>query len=284
MYISTEISSLRSYGSDKDVIRLLKESGFTAYDFSMFGKETEREDYSEQAKELRSYADEIGIVCNQSHAPFPSARKGDEEYNRAMFPKLVRAVEISGILGAKVCVVHPCNDWTAEENVKNLYLKLAPYARKAGVKIGVENMWNWFRRGQTGEHVLPAACSLCEDFKAHMEMLPKDAFTACVDIGHAEMMRAYGTSAENLIETLGEYTGAMHLHDVDLTYDNHALPFTQKIDYERVIAALRKIEYRGDVTLESNTFFNRLPEELLPAAVRYAAEVANYMKERIEKK
>ncbi|MBQ5926817.1 MAG: sugar phosphate isomerase/epimerase, partial [Clostridia bacterium] len=287
MYVSTEISSYKQYGTIFEIVKLLKDSGFTAYDFSMFagwaGYELlTADDYIEQAQKLRAYADAIGIVCNQSHAPFPTVRKGCDEYNQAQFPIVIRAIEVSGILGASVCVVHPCNDYTAEENAV-FYNSLMPYAKKAGIKIGVENMWNWFHWGKTGEHVLPAACSHQDDFKKHLDLLDKQVFCACLDIGHSEMMHAYGTDAVKMIETLGDDLQAIHLHDVNLTNDNHSLPFTQAIDYAPIIEALRKVGYKGDITLESNNFSNRLPVALIPAAARYAAAVANYFKEEIEK-
>ena len=85
MYISTEINSFRAYGDDKQVVKLLKDAGFTAYDFSMFGKGwlqpnelLASDDYLEKAKELRAYADGIGLPCNQAHAPFPTCL--DEDY------------------------------------------------------------------------------------------------------------------------------------------------------------------------------------------------------------
>lgn len=283
MLTSTEIDSFRGYGTDEEVVKLLKDSGFTAYDFSMFGNETEHEDYLERAMDLRASADKIGMICNQTHAPFATARKGDEEYNKKIFPKIVRALEISGVLGAKVCVVHPCNDYTAEEN-KALYESFVPYAKRANVKIGVENMWNWWHWGQRDGHVMPAACSLADDYKKHIDLLDEEVFCANVDIGHAEMMHAFGGDAVKLIEALGARMESMHLHDVDFWNDNHALPFTQKIDYEPIIAALKKIGYQGDITLEANTFAARLPKELLPAAARYAASVAEYFKNRLENK
>ena len=145
-YISTEISSYRRYGNDKQVIKLLKESGFTAYDYTMDvgeGKDLLLEDdYIERAQALRAYADSIGILCNQTHAPFETARKGNEEYNKNMIPLIIRALEVSAILGAKACVVHPCNDYTAEENAA-LYKQFEETARKVGVKIATENVWNW---------------------------------------------------------------------------------------------------------------------------------------------
>ena len=288
MKTSTTTGCFLKYGDTKAIITLLKESGFTAFDLSMIQGESEwedilrQDDQIEQAKDLRAFADSINFPCNQTHAPFPSAKKGNEEYNKEIFPMLVRALEVSGIMGAKVCVIHPCNDYTAEENAE-LYKRLAPYARKANVKIGVENMWNKMITDEHGLHATPAACSHHDDFFAHMELLDKDVFCACVDIGHAEMMHAYDTGAAKIIEKLGDYMQSMHLHDVDLVHDNHAYPFNCWIDYKPIIQALRNIGYKGDITMEATTPAKRVPVELIPAAARYLAEIANYFKKEVEK-
>lgn len=287
MKISTTTGPFLRWGDDNAIVKLLKDSGFTAYDYGMCQGNSGWElliadDYLERASALRAYADGLGLPCNQTHAPFPTARKGNEDYNKDIFPKLVRAIEISGVLGAKVCVVHPCNDYTPEENAE-IYLRLAPYARKANVKIGVENMWNWWHWDKPDGHVMPAACSHQDNFLAHMKLLPEDAFVACVDIGHAEMMHAFGTTASKIIETLGGYMQSMHLHDVDLVNDNHAYPFNCKIDYEPIIASLKKIGYKGDITMEASSPVKRVPVALIPAATRYLAEIGKYFKEEIEK-
>ena len=282
-YISTEIQSFKQYGNAWEIVKMLKEVGFTAYDASMFtdGVFDEilyAENWEEKAREFRAYADSLGIVCNQSHAPFATARKGDEEYNKQMLPKIKRAIEVSGILGAKICVVHPCNNYTAEENAK-LYKNFEQTAKKAGVKIAVENMWNW---KQGSPVATPAACSHHDDFKKHLELLNKDVFVACVDIGHAEMA-GLNTSAAQMIETLGDRLTAMHLHDVDKSRDNHLLPFTLKIDFPPIIEALRKINYQGDITLEACHFVKKMPVELLPNVAKLAADVAAYFRREIQK-
>lgn len=280
MYTSTEISSWAGLGSNEKVIKLFKEAGFTAYDYSMFfgGLADEvlyADDYIERAKKFRAYADEVGLPCNQAHAPFPTAKKGDEAYNADVIWKIRRAIEVSGILGAKVCVVHPCNDYTPEENAA-LYKNFEETARKAGVKIGVENMWNW---DHEKDQACAAACSHHDNFKAHMDLLPKDVFVACLDIGHAEM-KGLDTDLVQMIETLGEDLQALHIHDNDRLHDNHRVPFTMQIDFEKMIEALRKIGYKGDITLEANP---HLPVELMEVGARFMAGVANYIKERVEK-
>lgn len=285
MKVSTSTGPFVRFGDMKQIVKLLSENGFTAYDCHMFRENQPAffaDDYLAWAKDLRAYADEIGIPCNQSHAPFPSIIKGNDEYNEKTFPLLIRALEVSGVLGAEVCVIHPCNDYTAEENAE-FYKKLEPYARQYGVKIGVENMWNWWKWDRKDGHVLPAACSHQDDFLKHLQLLNSDVFVACVDIGHAEMMHAYGTNAVKIIETLGDRVQAMHLHDVDLVNDLHTTPFNSKIDYAPIIAALKKVGYKGDITLEAGAPAGRVPVELMPAATRYMAEVATYFKMQIEK-
>ena len=93
MKISTEISSFRPYGENRDVLRLLKEGGFDAYDFSMFRGDRERlidePHYLRGAEKLREYGESIGISCNQTHAPFPTVRPGDEAFNAVMFDEIV---------------------------------------------------------------------------------------------------------------------------------------------------------------------------------------------------
>lgn len=281
--ISTSTGGYGHYGNLKEVIALIKESGFTAFDCSLCRGDSyealvESENYLEEARKVRRYVDSIGFSCNQTHAPFPSARLGKDDYNKETLPKLARAIEVSGILGAKVCVVHPCNDYSPEENAEKVYLPLAAYAREAGVKIGVENMWNW----NTPKNIFaPAACSSPENFAAHMKLLPTDAFCANLDIGHAEL-RAMNTSAPEMIRALGGYFQAIHLHDVNFYEDSHTLPFLEKVDYEPVIEALKEVGYRGDITLEATGYMNKMPKELVPAASKFASAVARYFKNRLD--
>ena len=87
MKISTEIySSARHIGEEKAVEYLAK-AGFDAWDFSMFemcrwdwskGEPIEKDhplakpDYLKFARRLKQIGLDNGIVCNQSHAPFPT--------------------------------------------------------------------------------------------------------------------------------------------------------------------------------------------------------------------
>ena len=277
MDISTEISSLRFYDLDfSKRIKLLKDCGFTAYDFSMFDLAITRDNnYKENAIKLREYADSIGIKCNQSHAPFPSARIGDEVYNEEITLLINRAIEISGILGAKSCVVHPVNDFNAQQNAI-MYQNFIDVAKKYNVKICVENMWNW-----TGDYASKAACSHHDDFKKHLELLDSNIFVACLDIGHAEM-KGLETTAVQMIKTLDKKLFALHIHDNDCHHDNHKLPYTGNIDFAPIITALKEVDYKGDITFEADTLCKVVPKELIPGALRFMADIGKYFKSEIE--
>ncbi len=259
MYISINTSLLNQLKDDAKCLSILQAAGFTAYDYSMYEGDARanlrREDYKEKAKELRRFADEIGIACNQSHAPFPSWKIGDEQYNNVIFDEIVRSIEITGILGGRLCVVHPCNDATPEQNAA-FYNRLLPYAKANNVKIALENMWNW-----VDGYPAHAACSSAENFLAHLELLDKEWFVALLDIGHSEMMYRLGTNAVEMIYALKDRLAGLHIHDNNRYHDNHASPFTMNINFEEICKALKEVEYEGDITLEVFKY-PQMPTEL----------------------
>ncbi len=287
MLISTEIGSFRKIVNDDfEIVKMLKQAGFTAYDFSMGNAEYAKgflkdDSCFEHAKKLRAYADEIGIVCNQSHAPFPTLKK-DDEWNKTMLSALKRSIKFSGILGAKICVIHPGNSSSIEENTA-LYKELLPVAKECGVKIATENMWNWDKEKNT---FAPASNSDHVSFKAQMNKLNEldsSVFVACVDIGHCELDNL-NTSAVKMIETLGDNVQCIHLHDNDKYNDMHILPFTSAIDFLPIVDALKRVHYSGDITLECSYVAGmHLPKELVPNFMRLYADVANWFKTQLEK-
>jgi sugar phosphate isomerase/epimerase len=263
MKISTEIySSARHIGEEK-AIELLAKAGFDCWDFSMFEmaridwstyqlKESNhplaKPNYVDFAKKLKKVADDCGIECNQSHAPFPTRAVG--------LDNIRRAIECTDIAGGKICVVHPDNNFTAEQNAE-IFNELLPFAKEHNVKIATENMWNWKANAPRG---CPAACSLAEDFKKHIDIIDDDFFVACLDIGHAEM-RGSGSGAVNMIKTLGHRLQALHIHDNDQWRDRHGLPFSMNIDFNAVVKALKEIDYKGYFTLEADSFLMDYTQE-----------------------
>ncbi len=259
MKISTEIESIsKNFGAEK-AVELVAKAGFDAWDFSMFkmaqwhgglkkilpdtlNHPLRVGDYIAYSKKLRQIGEDNGIYCNQSHAPFPLYVQEVRDYMK-------RAIECTAIAGGKICVIHPDNYKSPEENAE-IYLELLPFAKEHGVKIATENMWNWDYEKNVA---LPAACSLHDNFLAHINAVNDEYFVACVDIGHCEMFGDLTSSVET-IKTLGKHVQSLHIHDNDLRYDNHQIPLSMNIKFEPIVKALKEIGYQGEFTLEATAY------------------------------
>ena len=108
MLLSTSIAIYLHQFSPEETVDMLAEAGFTALDFGFFNARYYAKDLDGRFfTELRKKAEDKGLVFNQAHAPFPGWRVGDDAYNAKMPERVVRAVKIAGMLGAKAVVVHP---------------------------------------------------------------------------------------------------------------------------------------------------------------------------------
>ena len=139
-----------------------------------------------------------------------------------------------------------------------MYNQFLPFAKEHDVKIATENMWNW---DNAKDEALPAACCDEQSFCANVDAVNDEYLVACLDIGHAEM-RGLNSTAVGLIKALGhKRLKALHIHDNDLHYDSHEIPFSMNIDFNAVIKALKEIDYDGDLTLECPGYINKLTED-----------------------
>ncbi len=278
MKLSTEIGSMLPLVGAHRAVALVAKAGFEAWDLSLhrmcrYDKKTRSvivndhpffgPEYLKFIRELRHIGQSEGIVCNQAHAPYPTADPQVRE-------NLKRAIACAGEAGAKICVVHPGNRLSVEENAA-FYLELLPFAKSCGVKLAAENMWCWDREKDLSCF---AACATSQSFLEHIQAVNDADLVACLDIGHGEM-RGSGSGAPNMIRALGPHLQALHIHDNDRWKDRHWLPFTMGIDFEAVTAALREIGYRGDITMEAGDYLAAQSPESLPdalLALRKAAE------------
>lgn len=262
--ISTEIYSAARIVGEERAIEYCAKAGFDAWDFSMFSMcrydwdipalvatdhPLAKSDYLAFARKLKNIGLDNGIVCNQSHAPF---RAGCPEIR----PYVLRAIECTAEAGGKICIVHPDNYLSPEENAE-MYFELLPFAKEHGVIIATENMFNW---PKDSAHATPAACSSPESFHTLLDAVNDPSFVACLDIGHAEM-KGLDTSAVEMIHTLGTKLAALHIHDNNKWNDSHQIPFSMDIDFDAVINALREIGYSGDFTLEAESYLKAYTEE-----------------------
>ena len=279
MKISTEINSAARIVGEKKAVELIGRAGFDCWDLSLFemcrwdwankcpvvgDHPYQGANYLSYVRDLRKIAEDFGMECNQSHAPFPI----DKPPVRAM---LERAIECTAEAGGKICIIHPDNNKSPEENAE-FYFELLPLAKSYGVKIATENMWNWTRENGLNQ-AAPAACSHHDNFNAHLDAVNDEYFTACLDIGHAEM-KGLDTSAPQMIRTLGKRLGALHIHDNDRWRDLHQIPFEGSIDWNEVVKALREVDYKGEFTLEADTYLGAYNADNIFEGVKNLAESA----------
>ena len=264
MKTSTEIySTARVVGMEK-AVELVGKAGFDAWDFSLFdmsrwdwGKKVaiinpnklNGSEYLKFARELKSIGEAYGMVCNQSHAPFPSEPEMPMDY-------LKRSIEITAEAGGQICIIHPRNTVPLEKNIE-LYNELLPFAKQYRVKIATENMWCWDNEKDESSF---AACATSKSFIDHVDGVDDPYLVACLDIGHAEM-RGSGEGAANMIRALGGRLQALHIHDNDRWHDSHQIPFSMQIDFEAVAKALKEIGYSGYLTLEADCFMKAYTPE-----------------------
>lgn len=287
MKTSTEISSIAKIVGEEKAVEYCAKAGFDAWDFSMTamckydwqnGGLLENDhplagnDYLKYARKLKQIGLDNGIVCNQSHAPFPTK-----------FPEIrsfyKRAIECTAEAGGEICVIHPDTDKSPEYNAE-IYMELLPFAKECNVKIATENMWDW---DDAKGHSIFAACATPESFNAHLDAVNDEFFTACLDIGHAEMKGSDTTAAE-MIRALGDRLLALHIHDNDKLYDSHQIPFSMNVDFDEIIKALKEVNYKGYFTLEANKYLLNYTAENVLEGVKDLAASARKLADMFENK
>ena len=285
MKISTEIGSLSKLVGEERAVEYVARAGFDAWDFSMFnmckidkatGKALYPEhplrssDYLGFARELKKIGMENGIVCNQSHAPFPVHIPEVKDY-------LKRAIECTAEAGGEICVIHPDQTKGVKENAE-MYMELLPFAKEHGVRIATENMWSWdYKLG----HSVFASCATPKSFKEHLDAVNDEFLVACLDIGHSEMLGS-DTSAPEMIRALGKRLKALHIHDNDKLNDSHQIPFSMKIDFHEVVRALSDVGYEGYFTLEAYSYLGGYNSENAFEGVKRLAGSAKRLSQMYE--
>ncbi|MBQ8182337.1 MAG: sugar phosphate isomerase/epimerase [Clostridia bacterium] len=272
----------RKFGFHK-AIDILVDAGYDALDFSQFDKEIYTAEHGkEYYTEIRKYAEDKGVVFNQSHAPFGSSFE-DEEKTAKRFDEIVTAIKRASYLGVKNIIVHPCQhlEYNVDGNPEKLfeynmefYKKLIPYCEEYDIRVALENMW------QNTGMINHSTCSRPEEFVKYIDALDNDCFVACLDIGHATLVRE---DIGDFVKMLGnKRLQCLHVHDVDGTHDSHTLPFFGVTDWEYVMKSLAEIGYTGDLTFEADYFMNEKPDILLPDCAVLMAKTGKYLVSRFE--
>jgi len=136
----------RKMFGDRETINLFAAAGFEAMDYSLFWHEENSEAYGSgykaYAHELRTLAEQKGLVFHQTHAPLDCYIFGDESYNHRMLEQTLHAIEFSALLGAEQIIVHPI---ACPEGINPIEFNLAYYQQllstceRFKISVAIEN-------------------------------------------------------------------------------------------------------------------------------------------------
>ena len=280
-------NSANIFGLDRSA-QMAHHAGFTASDYFIAldegGSPLHDSNYREIASDIGRRLKDAGIPCRQTHAPFRfPAKKWDEEGH---FDVFIKALEISAILGAKTCVVHPLHHMEYlghEEELFKLnmdyYRRLIPYCKEYGVKVGIENMW---QRHKIRKTITFDVCSTIDEYIRYIDTLDSEYMVACLDVGHVVLPDNKDTPAD-FIRALGhDRLKALHIHDNDYTADQHLLPYHGKLNWDDITKALGEIDYDGDFTYEVLERELTLPDELADATIDYLGAIGKHLVKKVE--
>ncbi len=305
MLISVSTWTLEARFGAKKMFEMLRDAGIRAADYNIddwIGNRAQmdarpnsyrtEQEVIEYYSEIRKYADEAGVVIGQTHAAFGPVGIYTGELRAEMIKATVNAIIATHVLGAPYVVIHPLNirgrlfDEQLEECRelnKAFFAELVPYLKKYNVKVGMENMW-----GMDSQSIIrPCVCSRPEEILEYINMIDPDCFCACPDLGHFVLTgNDTNDTPATALRKLGDQVKLIHAHEVDGARDNHSAPFDfeKPMNWREIAEALRDINYQGTLNFEiGGYYYNRFPDELMPAALNHVAEVGKYMIDIIEK-
>ena len=283
MKISMEGHELRRRYGDKKMIAMLKEAGFDAVDYTLYSTQddlrillSEGQEYIAHAKEVRAMLDEAGMVCNQAHAETGMRDYFAYDPSNKKYLEVVRCIEIAGILGAKQLVVHGVGDPLHYDEEKMIqcnvkyYKSLIPYCQQNNVRVAVENLAAMDPASQRYRSFIGTS-------DVHSRVVTEcnsPWIVGCMDIGHAALFQDpvdfIKRSAPGVIQ-------ALHVQDMDYVDDRHMPPFTQDLDWPGIMKALKETGYQGDLTFEIVLYMKRMPDALMPDALKFAHRIGEHL-------
>ena len=279
--INSEAVSVR-YG-DECAIEMLGKAGFDCIDYTFIdGKSIEMygDNYKEYVQKLLSLLKKYRMTCNQAHAPYDFKYGGAFEMSNEKYAKLVRSIEAASMLGADNIVVHtisvPDDVDVFAYNIE-FFKSLQPYCEKFKICVAIENLYEY--DAHTFSHF--GRLHTPELLNAMIAELNSPWFTICVDVGHAAITN---NKPQDVIRGFdNRVLKALHIHDTDYRFDRHTLPYTGQHDWEKIMKALKSIDYTGDLTYEIGHFMAKYPDDLVEDALFFAEKTGRSLIRSFEK-
>lgn len=191
--------------------------------------------------QISHWMEEFGLAVLNIHASAGQEKIwGDlREYIRLSGIELVQnRIEMAATLHSDTLILHVPYPPEGQETLDSEFAGqcfrsmdvLTAFARARGVRIALENM--------SGDNYLL--------LDAMLSRYSPEVLGFCFDCGHANM----GSNGLNELEQRRERLIAVHLHDNDGKNDQHKIPFTGTIDWERLMRIIAVSPYEAGINLE----------------------------------
>lgn len=300
MEIGLQTGGLEEVVGMEATLRMSAEAGFQTLDFNINNdislaalREGDRssillrseEEVIEHYLAFRDMVQVNGLRVEQMHAPFPTYQK-DPEIQELIVTSIKRSIAVAGMLGCPYIVIHPAHlgfdvdmsrDETFEAN-KRLFDQIFEDLERHNVEACLENMF----RGWRGK-IFASACAHPHEALEYVNKLNDMAGTKrvsfCLDTGHNVLQ---GLDIYQSIIDLAPILTTLHIHDNNGINDQHRMPGTGVIDWERFTRGLREIDYQGVLSFETFAEFVIQPEEVFPEVLQLKAALGRHFARQIK--
>ena len=292
--INTAVNFKGLVGFDMDLkstCKKLREIGYDCVDYAIGDYEEvnpyliqDRKIWTEFFKEQARIINGEGLTVSQTHGAFPTDL--DPNNPRVFTPEVLeihkKEIEATNLLNSKHIVIHPIHvedskDVYVKTNVK-AFSQLTPTLKEFGVKNCVENMWA--KNSQTNQFYA-TGCSLPEDMLTIInELNDNDAFCACLDTGHLNILKI---DVADAVKKLGDKLEVLHVHDNLDNADSHFPISFGSTDWEKFAKALKEVNYQGVFSLEFIfPRFRQFGKNAFIKYLEYAYETAKFVTDLVK--
>ncbi len=252
-----------------------KELGFDGVDFYPQLLDLTPGRWEAAAQQAVADSKEIGMPLTVCHLPYVKGGFSNktEAYMEDFGRKMIQAIEVAKVLGVETAVMHP-GTYSRErrkmdsaqqfEVAKQHLTPFVEHAAKLGVNVVVENMP--VKLSQLMMH------RFTQEAEELITLADYFGIGVCWDIGHANTT---GCDPYAAITALGSRLKQVHVHDNCATLDSHGIPFTGEVDWQRVMAGLAAVEFKGAFDLEVKP--DKKPAPVRMAYGRLAVEAAEHL-------
>ena len=257
-------------------LEAIAEAGFTATEILGQEPHVAEPPAGKALERFRGLLETLSLKAASVHAPMRRNVLGapEESWRKEKICVFTRYLRFAAEIGARNMIVHPVpNPMFVEdpgrEGICDVMVQAArksleelmPVTEETGVRILLENL-----PYQADFPILTMG-----ELKVFIEPFPPEQVGLVFDTGHAGA-KLLDPASEILAG--GARTNGTHLEDINWgeQTDNHWIPTHGSLDWDGILAALRKVQYTGALTFEViNGRHGESPEELARLSKQVAA-------------